>query len=151
MTRWDSPLFTVMWSDKSMPYEDMWEAITKGNVKPPNMGTAAVAKMPAGALHALERTTTSMVSSIMSLQATAGPSGGIRTLTLSEKQSVPIELPEHNITLAELQRVKRQFIMLHKKAITLGSTEKGEMDWNEERIAEKFVKYLGEHVNRPKH
>jgi len=42
MVRWDSPLFTVMWSDEDMPYEDIWSAITRGNVKPPNMGTVAV-------------------------------------------------------------------------------------------------------------
>lgn len=42
MVRWDSPLFTVMWSDENMPYEDIWNAITRGNVKPPNAGTVAV-------------------------------------------------------------------------------------------------------------
>ena len=42
MVRWDSPLFTVMWSDENMPYEDIWNAITRGNVKPPNTGTVAV-------------------------------------------------------------------------------------------------------------
>lgn len=42
MVRWDSPLFTVPWSDSDIPIELMWRAITEGNVKPPNAGTQAV-------------------------------------------------------------------------------------------------------------
>lgn len=42
MVRWDSPLFTVPWSESDVPIELMWKAITEGNVKPPNMGTQAV-------------------------------------------------------------------------------------------------------------
>lgn len=42
MVRWDSPLFTVTWLDKDIPGEDIWKAITEGNVKPPNAGTQAV-------------------------------------------------------------------------------------------------------------
>lgn len=42
MVRWDAPLFTVMWDDEAVPGEQIWDAITKGNVKPPNSGTLAV-------------------------------------------------------------------------------------------------------------
>lgn len=42
MVRWDSPLFTVPWSESDVPIELIWKAITEGNVKPPNMGTQAV-------------------------------------------------------------------------------------------------------------
>lgn len=42
MVRWDSPLFTVTWLDEDIPAEQIWKAITEGNVKPPNAGTQAV-------------------------------------------------------------------------------------------------------------
>ena len=42
MVRWDSPLFTVPWIDEDVPIDDIWKAITEGNVKPPNAGTQAV-------------------------------------------------------------------------------------------------------------
>jgi Chromatin associated protein KTI12 len=42
MVRWDSPLFTVSWSESDVPIELIWKAITEGNVKPPNSGTQAV-------------------------------------------------------------------------------------------------------------
>ena len=42
MVRWDTPLFTVAWDDPQIPDSQIWDAITKGNVKPPNSGTLAV-------------------------------------------------------------------------------------------------------------
>ena len=42
MVRWDSPLFTVPWTDADVPAAEIWKAVTEGNVKPPNAGTQAV-------------------------------------------------------------------------------------------------------------
>lgn len=42
MVRWDSPLFTVPWSDDAVPEDDLWKAITEGILKPPNVGTQTV-------------------------------------------------------------------------------------------------------------
>ena len=42
MARWDSPLFTVLWTDESPQNEDIWKAVTEGLVKPPNVGTQSV-------------------------------------------------------------------------------------------------------------
>lgn len=42
MVRWDSPLFTILWTEDVPPASQIWEAITKGVVKPPNSGTLAV-------------------------------------------------------------------------------------------------------------
>jgi len=42
MVRWDSPLFTVLWTDESPPNEDIWKAVTEGLMKPPNVGTQSV-------------------------------------------------------------------------------------------------------------
>lgn len=44
MVRWDSPLFTIPWTDESPPSEDIWKAVTEGFVKPPNVGTQSVGR-----------------------------------------------------------------------------------------------------------
>lgn len=146
MVRWDSPLFTIAWSDESLPTESIWEAITKGNIKPPNSGTLNVAKAPSDALHTLEQTSTAMVSGIMAEQAAGQGMGGPINLTLSGGTKATICLPARNITLSELQRLKRQFVTIHRKAITLGTTEKGSVDWEEGSVAHKFGVYVEEHV-----
>jgi Chromatin associated protein KTI12 len=46
MVRWDSPLFTIPWSESDMPMDSIWKAVTEGNVKPPNFGTQAVGDLP---------------------------------------------------------------------------------------------------------
>ncbi|KAF9452346.1 chromatin associated protein KTI12 [Macrolepiota fuliginosa MF-IS2] len=148
MVRWDSPLFTVLWSDESIPNDSIWEAITKGNIKPPNSGTLNVAKAPADALHTLEQTTTAMVSAIMAERAAGQVLGGPINVTLNGGVKERIVLPERNITLSELQRLKRQFVTIHRKAITLGTTEKGAVVWEESSIAEKFSRYLEENVQQ---
>ena len=72
--------------------------------------------------------------------------GGTSRLTVTGTVHVSIRLPQRNVTITELQRAKRQFVVLHKKAVVLGSTEKGSMEWSEEKITEKFITYLEEHV-----
>jgi len=66
------------------------------------------------------------------------------TLRISSDVQQVVRLPGRPVTLAELQRIKRQFIAAHKKAITLGSTERGSMGWGEQDIAQKFAMYLAE-------
>ncbi|KAF9234702.1 chromatin associated protein KTI12, partial [Melanogaster broomeanus] len=146
MVRWDSPLFTVSWTDADVPADDIWRAATAGMVKPPNTGTQAVAKAPTDALRTLESTAASLVAALLSEQASSGSLRGTRTLSLSPTNRPRITLPPQTITLSELQRLKCQFVALHKRAITLGTTEKGAVDWNEERVAEKFVAYLEENM-----
>ncbi|KAI5991314.1 chromatin associated protein KTI12 [Pisolithus orientalis] len=146
MVRWDSSLSTVSWTDEDVPADDIWRAITEGIMKPPNTGTQAVAKAPTDALRTLEHTTASVVSALVSEQVNSGSLGGITPVTLSSTLQVRITLPPRNVTLSELQRLKRQFVTLHKKAITLGTTEKGAVDWSEQSVADKFVVYLEENM-----
>lgn len=41
MVRWDSPLFTIPW-DEDPPFEDIWNAIIKGDKKPPTSAVLQV-------------------------------------------------------------------------------------------------------------
>lgn len=105
-----------------------------------------IPKAPTDALRTLEHTTTSVVAAIMAEQSASGGLGGPVTLALSSTLRPQISLPSRNITLSELQRIKRQFVTVHKKAITLGTTEKGAVDWSEQSVANKFVLYIEENL-----
>ena len=87
-----------------------------------------------------------MVSAVLAEASNQGGSGGAVTVTIAGVKT-QINLPARNLTLSELQRLKRQFVTVHKKAITLGSTEQGRVEWGEEQIAQKFGLYLQEHLN----
>ena len=65
---------------------------------------------------------------------------------MTETLKPQVTLPARSLTLSELQRMKRQFVTVQKKAITLGTVEKGMVDWGEGSIAEKFVDYLEENL-----
>ena len=89
-----------------------------------------------------------MVSAIMSEQAASQGmgAGGVVVLSLPEDLQSKVTLPARNVTLSELQRLKRQFVTIHKKAITLGTTEKGAVEWSVDAVASKFVTYLEENL-----
>jgi len=163
MVRWDAPLFIALWTDKSLANDAIWEAITKGNIKLPNSGTLnvcptritnsilmthQVAKAPSDALQALEHTTSMMVSAIVAEHSAGQFTGGPVNLTLNGSVKVTVILPERNITLSELQRMKRQFVNIHRKSIILGATEKGAIDWDETNIAGEFAQYLEQNVRQ---
>lgn len=82
----------------------------------------------------------------MTEQAAGQSMGGSVNLTVNGDMKATISLPARNVTLSELQRLKRQFVTIHRKAITLGTTEKGAVDWEEERIAKKFGMYIEENL-----
>lgn len=68
--------------------------------------------------------------------------GGPTTLNLSPELNVSINLPARTLTLSEVQRYKRSFVTVHKKAMTIGTVEKGAVDLTEDAVARKFVEYL---------
>ncbi|EUC60376.1 chromatin associated protein KTI12 [Rhizoctonia solani AG-3 Rhs1AP] len=146
MVRWDAPLFTVPWTDETVPGEDVWRAITLGDKRPANQAVASIIKPPSDALQVLDQTTASVVGAIMSAQSTLGGSGG--TVSLNGNGPLPnITLPSRHVSLPELSRHKRQFVAARKKAVTQGlAGNKGEMDWDAESVAEKFVEYLEENL-----
>lgn len=106
-----------------------------------------VAKAPADALHVLEHTTMLLASAIVSASS-AQPTGGEVQIAVGTDVKVAMRLPGRNVTLSELQRLKRQFVSVHKKAITLGTTERGGVDWSELSVAHTFVEYVEEHLRQ---
>ncbi|KAG1769316.1 chromatin associated protein KTI12 [Suillus placidus] len=156
MVRWDAPLFTIPWDDPTPPLERISDAVTTGIVKPPNVGTQITPKAPTDALRTLEHTTNALVSALMAAQA-AGPLGGPIVLTVDALEPcsntsvnespvlrIRLTLPHRALTLSELQRLKRQFVAARRKAVTLGSTEKGRVEWGEEGVGRAFAEFLEE-------
>lgn len=105
--------------------------------------TLQAPKPPSDALQALETTTALIVSEIMREQGSGISSGGIVSMS---SPRITVHMPARTVTLSELQRLKRQFVTMHKKAITLGATESGDVDWSEQGIAAKFGHYLEERL-----
>lgn len=71
-TRWDSPLFTVIYDDKTLPTEEIWSVITNTKTKP-NMSTMQRSATDTDSLYELERGTQDVVTFIMqSVQSGGG-------------------------------------------------------------------------------
>ncbi|KAG8967866.1 hypothetical protein FRC03_009153 [Tulasnella sp. 419] len=142
MARWDSPLFTIPWTDESIPGSAIWDTIMSGNTAQPNAAVIQTVKPPTDALQTLENVSASIVNTISS----SGVVGGTIPVPVSPQVKLSIVLPPRSISLAELQRHKRQFIAVHKKTLSQGN--KGGFDWSESVVAEKFVNYLEEQLAR---
>lgn len=80
------------------------------------------------------------------MQSVRGASGGSVAIRGPSSKGIIVQLPARMVTLSELQRLKRQFVTIHKKAITQGATEHGDVDWSEDGIANKFGDYLEERI-----
>jgi len=137
--RWDSPLFTIPWSDDELPTEDIYNAIVKGELRPPTQATVAAATGTTDYLQVLESTVSSVITAVLAAQSTL-PGGGHTTLTVPLSGSpsstrVSLTLPHRTMTMPQLQRVGRQFVTLKKQA---GSRN----EIKAETIAELFAKYI---------
>jgi len=142
----------VPW-DEQLPCEDIFQAAMGGKQGRPNQGVVQVFKPPADALQTLEQTSSAIVSQILAAQSSGlSSSGGTLKFTLpstvvssstnSKPLGLSVELPSRTLTLSELQRQKRQFITVHKKAVTQGLAGKADLDWSEETVANKFIHHL---------
>ena len=91
-----------------------------------------------------------LVSAIVTEQANTGGAGGNLMLPSSTagQQRLTLDMPPRNVTLSELQRLKRQFVTAHRKAMTQGAMERGGVDWTEERVAAKFIEHVQEHLSK---
>jgi len=134
MTRWDSPLFTVLFEDETPPYERIWEAMVgsdgKGKVVRPNASTVLTPPTPSNYLHDLDKTTQTVIQAILDWQKDhVGESGG--TITL--EKGLVLELPMTTVGVPQLQRLRRQYIGLNRQNGVA-----------RERIRESFVGWLND-------
>lgn len=148
MTRWDSPLFTLIWEDDEQQatkvFEDMWEAIAGEGRKvvKPNQATVQRGRDASGDyLYILDRETQDIVKRILEQQGDEG-GGEVRIPTRSgEGQDLIVELPAgKKMGLPQLQRLRRAFVGLNRGGIGLEAVGNMAAD----RLRETFVRYLND-------
>ncbi|RFU79013.1 rna polymerase ii elongator complex subunit [Trichoderma arundinaceum] len=146
MTRWDSPLFTVIWEDDEeqvkKTFDSLWEAIAGDSRKVirPNQATEPRGRDASGDyLYVLDRETQDIVKRILDQQGDDGGGEVNVPLSASGKRDLIVELPAaRKIGLPELQRHRRAFMGLNRGGIGLEKVTNMAAD----TLRESFVNYL---------
>ncbi|KAK7428941.1 kti12, chromatin associated [Neonectria magnoliae] len=151
MTRWDSPLFTLIWEDDEQQttkvFSDLWDAIAGEGRKviKPNQSTIQRGRDAGGDyLYNLDRETSDIVKRIVEAQRDDNDdirvprsSGG----STQRDDGLAVELPAgKKVGLPQLQRLRRAYMGLNRGGIGLETV--GNM--SAQRIRETFVRYLND-------
>ncbi|TYJ56719.1 hypothetical protein B9479_002489 [Cryptococcus floricola] len=142
MVRWDSPLFTIPW-DENPPYEDLWNAIIKGDKKPPTSAVLQRSKPPPNTLQTLTATT-SLINSSLFTHINSLPGSTtfpIPSPPAPKGSSLVLHLPDKKITLSEMSRLKRQYESVQVKAQSSGGLA-ATATWSEEEVSTGYVRFL---------
>ncbi|KAK9760975.1 kti12, chromatin associated, variant 2 [Basidiobolus ranarum] len=126
--KWDSPLFTVLWDDPTVPAEEIWNALVLKKAPPPNLSTVSKPAIETNYLYELDKVTQDIVNAVLEEQKS---NLGSYTVTIPNS-TMKVKLPARSITLAELRRLRRQFVNINKMHTILDIS----------RISELFVQYL---------
>ncbi|KAK0668671.1 chromatin associated protein KTI12 [Cercophora samala] len=152
MTRWDSPLFTVIWDDDEEQarrvYEQIWDAVAGEGARKkvvPNKSTVQRDKDPGGDyLYVLEKETQDIVKRILEQQNETGEGGTVRLPKVNGGEGggeeLVLELPGRKLGLPQLQRYRRAFVGLNRGGIGLEGVGKLAAG----RLRESFVGYLND-------
>ncbi|KAL2076027.1 hypothetical protein VTL71DRAFT_970 [Oculimacula yallundae] len=134
-TRWDSPLFTVVWEDEQPPCEAIWEAIvgSENGKKVVKSNRATVLKAPSSEdyLYELDKATQAILNRILEWAKDHPGEGGGEVNVGDAEEELTVELSANPVGLPALQRMRRQFISANRRdAVPV------------KRIRESFVGYL---------
>ncbi|KAH7326418.1 chromatin associated protein KTI12 [Stachybotrys elegans] len=148
MTRWDSPLFTLIWEDDEAQtqkvFDSLWDAIAGDGRKvvKPNQATQQRGRDASGDyLYILDRETQDVVKRILEQQGDDGGGEVKIPLKTAGQQDLVVELPVgQKVTLPQLQRHRRAFIGLNRGGIGLESVGNMAAD----RLRTTFVRYLND-------
>lgn len=146
MTRWDSPLFTVIWDDDGeqakKTFDSLWDTIAGDGRKVvrPNQSTIQRGRDASGDyLYILDRETQDVVKRILDQQGDDGGGEVKIPLNASGRDALIVELPAgRKVGLPELQRHRRAFLGLNRGGIGLESISNMASD----SLRETFVSYL---------
>ncbi|KAI8200864.1 hypothetical protein K4K53_007504 [Colletotrichum sp. SAR 10_77] len=152
MTRWDSPLFTLIWDDDETQagkvFDDIWDAVagTGRKVVKPNQATVQRSRDAGGDyLYVLDRETQDVVKKILEGQGDEEggevkiPRGGGGSSSGAGEDLV-VQLPGRKVGLPQLQRLRRAFVGLNRGGIGL----EGVGNFSSDRMRESFVGYLND-------
>ncbi|KAI1180087.1 chromatin associated protein KTI12 [Nemania sp. FL0916] len=153
MTRWDSPLFTLIWEDGEeqtrQVFDSLWEAVAgeARKVIRPNQATIQRGRSGDGDyLYVLDRETQDIVKRILEQQNDEG--GGEVRIPRGGGQAgddLVVELPgSKKVGLPQLQRLRRSFMGLNRGGIGL----EGIGNMGPSRIRESFAGYLNDNFEK---
>lgn len=159
MTRWDSPLFTLIWEDDEQQadkvFSDLWEVIAgeARKIIRPNQSTIQRGRESSGDyLYNLDRETSDIVKRIVEAQRDNQDIDEVPIPRSSSNSSTSgggddngtglvVELPAgKTVGLPQLQRLRRAYMGLNRGGIGLEAV--GNMP--PQRIRETFVRYLND-------
>lgn len=129
--RWDSPLFVIQPDDAELPFKEIEDSLYSRKPPPPNMATQSQPLSATNFLYELDRITQETIGIIMDAQKTSVAGDFIHIPGAKDKIQIC-----RSVTLAELQRHKRQFIT-YTKMHPVDDTSK---------ISSMFVQYLNNSV-----
>lgn len=134
MARWDAPLFSVPFGDAEPPCDLIWEAVVgsegPAKVVRPNAATVLKPAAQQDYLYELDKTTSEVISAITAWTADhAGEGGGSVNVGAENEVELPMTAP----SVAQLQRLRRQFIQLNRQH-----------ELKKERVRVLFVDHLND-------
>ncbi|GKT52057.1 protein kti12 [Colletotrichum spaethianum] len=150
MTRWDSPLFTLIWDDDAAQaakvFDDIWDAVagTGRKAVKPNQATVQRSRDAGGDyLYVLDRETQDVVKRVLEAQGDGDEGGEVqvsRGAAETQGKELVVRLPGRKVGLPQLQRLRRAFVGLNRGGIGL----EGVGSFSVERMRESFVGYLND-------
>ncbi|KAF9877339.1 elongator complex associated protein kti2 [Colletotrichum karsti] len=153
MTRWDSPLFTLIWEDDEAQaakvFDDVWDAVagTGRKAVKPNQATVQRSRDAGGDyLYVLDRETQDVVKRILEGQGDAEEGGEVRISRGAGGgggeglEDLVVRLPGRKVGLPQLQRLRRAYVGLNRGGIGL----EGVGNFAADRMRESFVGYLND-------
>lgn len=102
--RWDSPLFTVT-TETELDLNGIYDALCKRSIKPPNQSTMPQPLSSGNFMHDLDKITQGVIMEVLDLQKNSVIGDSV-SISGTEEKIVLLK----TLTMAELRRVKRQFI-----------------------------------------
>ncbi|KAH6661183.1 chromatin associated protein KTI12 [Truncatella angustata] len=149
MTRWDSPLFTLVWEDDEAQtkqvFDGLWDAIAGEGRKvvKPNQATVQRSRDAGGDyLYILDRETQDIVKRILDQQSDDGGDEITVPKGTNNDETLTIDLPVgKKVGLPQLQRLRRAYMGMNRGGIGLESV--GNL-LGPSRIRESFTRYLND-------
>ncbi len=127
MTRWDSPLFALVWEDDEARtqevFDSMWEEVAgeaRKEVKPNRVAIQRGTEAGGDYLYVLDRETQDIVKKILEQQGDDVVGAQVKiSRGVTGQDDLVVELPGKKIGLPQLQRYRRAFLGLNRGGIGL--------------------------------
>ncbi|QPG73169.1 hypothetical protein FOA43_000475 [Brettanomyces nanus] len=115
--RWDSPLIPISYDDEEVPFDDVWTSVILKKPPKPNQSTFLKPAAASDYLQELDRLTSKVVDSVIQYQNLNQIGGKVLIKAKNERtdaQSIYINMPAVNVSIAQLQRLRRTYVSMNR-------------------------------------